>query len=73
MAAFFTVTDSLTGEPVIVNVEMIQTIKEYAGRSGSTTVIDFNRNFVQCTESILEVFHRALDAAEERPHAKDAH
>lgn len=62
MAAFISVTDSLTGEPVIVNVDKIETIKEYNTRSGCTTEISFGRTFVQCNEMILEVFHRCLDA-----------
>jgi hypothetical protein len=74
MAAFITVTDSVLHEPVIVNVDRIESIREYPSRSGSLTVIDFGHKDVQCTESILEVFHRCLDAADEvMTHDKDAH
>ena len=55
MAAFFTVTDSLTGEPVIVNADRVETIRTRKGDERDTTILDFGRNFVQCTESLAQV------------------
>ena len=56
MAAFIIVTDSLTGEPVAVNVGKIETIRERKSADGEvTTIIDFGRNFVQCKESAQTV------------------
>lgn len=55
MAAYITVTDSLTGEPVMVNAERVETIRVRKGAERDTTIIDFGRNFVQCTETIAQV------------------
>jgi hypothetical protein len=55
MAAFITVTDSLTGEPVAVNVDQVQTLRTRKGEDRDTTIIDFGQSFVQCTESMARV------------------
>ena len=52
MAAFIRVTDSLTGEPVAVNIENVQTFRTRKGEDSETTILDFGKNFVQCTESM---------------------
>lgn len=39
MAAFFPVTDSLTGEPVIVNVDQVRTIAERTDSEGHRTTV----------------------------------
>lgn len=59
MAAFFPVTDSLTGEPVAINADKVETIRERKSIDGEiTTVIDFGRNFVQCRETMHVVENR---------------
>ena len=55
MAAFISVTDSLTGEPVAVNVDQVQTLRTRKGEDRDTTIIDFGQSFVQCTESMARV------------------
>lgn len=57
MPAFIPLTDSLTGEPVIVNASAIRCLSE----EGSTTVIDFEgAKFVQVSESILTVYSKLI-------------
>lgn len=63
MAAFIGVTDSLTGEPVAVNVDQVQTLRTRKGEDRNTTIIDFGQSFVQCTESLADVCTRALRAS----------
>ena len=60
MAAFIQVTDSLTGEPVAVNVDQIQSIKRI-GRD-EATLIDFGKNFVQCKENLGVVESKIIKA-----------
>jgi hypothetical protein len=55
MAAFISVTDSLTGEPVAVNVDQVLTLRTRKGEDRDTTIIDFGQSFVQCTESMARV------------------
>ena len=55
MASFITVTDSLTGEPVAVNVDQVLTLRTRKGEDRDTTIIDFGQSFVQCTESMARV------------------
>lgn len=55
MAAFIGVTDSLTGEPVAVNVDQVLTLRTRKGEDRDTTIIDFGQSFVQCTESMARV------------------
>lgn len=63
MSAFITVTDSLTGEPVIVNTDRVETIRTRKSMDGTvTTIIDFGRNFVQCTETRAQVVHAIKSA-----------
>ena len=62
MAAFFPVTDSLTGEPVIVNADRIQHIAERRSSAGEiSTVINFSGvSFVQAREqgrTFLKIGH----------------
>jgi uncharacterized protein YlzI (FlbEa/FlbD family) len=47
MAALVKVTDFLSGQPVIVNADRIQSIK----RMDEKTVIEFDRDRICCTES----------------------
>lgn len=62
MAAFIGVTDSLTGEPVAVNVDQVQTLRTRKGEDRDTTIIDFGQSFVQCTESMARVVARIMRA-----------
>lgn len=55
MAAFITVTDSLTGEPVIVNMNQIHCMRDRVTGEDHTTIIDFGRDYVQCKETIGEL------------------
>lgn len=55
MAAFISVTDSLTGEPVAVNVDQVLTLRTRKGEDRDTTIIDFGQSFVQCTESMARI------------------
>lgn len=57
MPAFIPLTDSLTGEPVVVNAAQIRCLSE----EGATTVIDFDgAKFVQVSESILTVYSKLI-------------
>ncbi len=58
MARFATVTDSLTGEPVIVNLDQIHCMRDRVTGGEHTTIIDFGRDFVQCKETMndLEIY-----------------
>ena len=62
MAAFFPVTDSLTGEPVIVNADRIQHIAERRSSAGEiSTVINFSGvSFIQAREDILTIYSRIM-------------
>ena len=62
MAAFIQVTDSLTGEPVAVNVDNVLTLRTRKGEEKDTTIIDFGRNFVLCTESMGAVESKIIKA-----------
>jgi hypothetical protein len=62
MAAFICVTDSLTGEPVAVNVDQVLTLRTRKGEDRDTTIIDFGHSFVQCTESMADVCTRIWHA-----------
>ena len=62
MAAFIQVTDSLTGEPVAVNVDKVLTLRDRKGEEKSTTIIDFGKSFVQCTESVPIIASRITKA-----------
>ncbi len=55
MAALVKVTDFLSGQPVIVNADRIQSIK----RMDEKTVIEFDRDRICCTES-PETIHNAV-------------
>ena len=63
MAAFISVTDSLTGEPVAVNVDQVLTLRTRKGEDRDTTIIDFGQSFVQCTESRARVATLIMRAA----------
>lgn len=63
MAAFISVTDSLTGEPVAVNVDQVLTLRTRKGEDRDTTIIDFGQSFVQCTESMARVSALILRAS----------
>lgn len=62
MAAFIQVTDSLTGEPVAVNVDNVLTLRIRKGEEKDTTIIDFGQSFVQCTESMGAVGSKIIKA-----------
>lgn len=64
MAAFISVTDSLTGEPVAVNVDQVLTLRTRKGEDRDTTIIDFGQSFVQCTESMARVSALILRASD---------
>jgi uncharacterized protein YlzI (FlbEa/FlbD family) len=57
MAALVKVTDFLSGQPVIVNADRIQSIK----RMDEKTVIEFDRDKICCTES-PETIYNAVPA-----------
>lgn len=62
MAAFISVTDSLTGEPVAVNVDQVLTLRRRKGEDKDTTIIDFGKSFVQCTETMSSIRSKVLCA-----------
>ena len=62
MATFIDVTDSLTGEPVAVNIDRIETMRTRNTGDGPTTIIDFGKNFVQCRESMGHIASLMLRA-----------
>lgn len=56
MAALVQVTDSLTGEPVIINADTIQTIR----RRDDVTLIEYDRDKIRCTESPKTIYNAVL-------------
>ena len=56
MAALVKVTDSLTGEPVIVNIDQAIKIR----RQDDKTVISFDRDQVCCTETPKNIYNAVL-------------
>jgi hypothetical protein len=56
MAALVKVTDSLTGEPVIVNIDQAQSIV----RQDDKTVISFDRDRVCCEETPRMIYNAVM-------------
>ena len=56
MAALVKVTDSLSGKPVIVNMDMAQTVRRYDNK----TVIQYEHDKVCCTETPTTIFNAVL-------------
>lgn len=56
MAALVKVTDSLTGEPVIVNIDQAICIM----RQDDKTIISFERDRICCTETPKNIYNAVL-------------
>lgn len=56
MAALVKVTDHLSGEPVIINADTIQTIR----RQDDKTVIEYEHDRVCCKETPTTIFNAVL-------------
>lgn len=56
MAALIRVTDFLSGQPVIVNADRIQSIK----RMDEKTIIEFDRDKICCTESPKIIYNTLM-------------
>jgi hypothetical protein len=56
MAALVKVTDSISGEQIIINADMIQTIR----RRDDKTVIEYDRDRVSCKETPTTIFNAVL-------------
>lgn len=61
MPAFIPLTDSLTGEPVVVNAAQIRCMSERKTSTGYTTVIHLeSTSFLQVSEDILTVYRKLI-------------
>ena len=56
MATLVTVTGSLPGEPIIVNIDQAQSIKREDGK----TYIDFGRDVVRCQETPETIYNAVM-------------